>query len=393
MKLERKNFNTLLRGFSSAVVLASFALLTSCGEGGAGTVARDSYRIEGKVEVPQDGGKAYLAKIENNAVKVADSVVINKDGSFVLTGKLPMAAPAMYGLTVNNAQSILVVLDSGVVLQAQLHGKDPQGKAMVTGSPSMDHLNAVNAIQERLDARKTELEQVYFKAGEARAQDPVLMDSLQQLDKVAQRQAVAEMKQLVRRIGPHIVSMQAVRFMDVKEDFDFLDSLARSYKVAGLGDMQGVADYVDMLARQAKVREGVTAPAIDLPTPEGPNKSLASLKGQVVLVDFWASWCGTCRRENPNVVKLYKQYKDQGFTVLGVSLDEDKGKWLEAIKKDGLAWHHVSDLNRWESAVAAEWQVASIPSTFLIDRTGKIAARDLHGVELEEKVKSLLKPL
>lgn len=369
--------------------LGLLGLLAACG-GDGGSVAKDSFRITGIVSDAEKGAIIYLSKIQDNVIKVADSVAVGADGSFTIAGKLPMAAPAVYGLSLNNVQTALVVLDSGAVLTAKFNGKDPQSKPVVTGSTSMDHINAVNAIQDKLDGRRGELEKAYFAAGQSRANDPKLLDSLEKLDREAQRLAVSDVKNLVRRIGPHIVSMQAARFLDAKEDFEFLDSLARLYKIAKLGDMQGVTDYVAMVARLAKVREGVEAPVIDLPTPEGPNKTLASLKGQIVLVDFWASWCGPCRRANPGVVKLYNKYKDKGFTVMGVSLDEDREKWLEAIKKDGLTWNHVSDLNRWESAVAAEWQVASIPSTFLIDRTGRIAARDLHGDELEEKVKQLL---
>jgi thiol-disulfide isomerase/thioredoxin len=101
------------------------------------------------------------------------------------------------------------------------------------------------------------------------------------------------------------------------------------------------------------------------------------------LVDFWASWCGPCRAENPNVVKAFNAYKAKGFTVLGVSLDQDKNKWLDAIKKDGLAWTHVSDLKYWNNEVAVKFGIQSIPANFLIDRNGVIIGRDLRGEDLE----------
>lgn len=125
------------------------------------------------------------------------------------------------------------------------------------------------------------------------------------------------------------------------------------------------------------IKIGMPAPDINLPGPDGKTRSLSSLKGKIVLLDFWASWCGPCRRANPHVVEVYNKYKDKGFDVFSVSLDKQDGKqkWIDAIKKDGLVWDgHVSDLQYWSSAPAATYGVKSIPKTFLIGRDGKIVA-------------------
>lgn len=178
--------------------------------------------------------------------------------------------------------------------------------------------------------------------------------------------------------------------------------------------------YIDALERQYNaqranelVQIGQMAPDIKLPNPNGKEYALSELKGQIVLLDFWASWCGPCRRENPHVVKVYNKYKDQGFTVFSVSLDgldarsksrlgsqeqidnmmrNSKKRWVDAIKNDGLPWeYHVSDLKKWESAPAALYGVRAIPRTFLIDREGKIAATNLRGAEaIESALKKLL---
>lgn len=156
------------------------------------------------------------------------------------------------------------------------------------------------------------------------------------------------------------------------------------------------------------------APNIDLPDPDGKNYSLADLKGKVVLLDFWASWCGPCRRENPHVVDIYKKYKDKGFTVFSVSLDGldtrskaryngdqaqiakalegQKKRWVDAIAKDKLEWdYHVSNLQKWECPQAKQYQVSSIPRTFMIDRDGNIAAMNLRGAgQIEESLLKLL---
>ena len=135
---------------------------------------------------------------------------------------------------------------------------------------------------------------------------------------------------------------------------------------------------------------GEEAPDIVLQDTTGAQKPLSSLKGQYVLLDFWASWCGPCRRENPNVVKVYNEFKSKGFTIYSVSLDNNRDKWLAAIDKDQLAWHHVSDLKGWGSDGAALYKVRSIPATYLIDPEGKIIAKNLRGAQLEQTLRKTL---
>lgn len=138
-----------------------------------------------------------------------------------------------------------------------------------------------------------------------------------------------------------------------------------------------------------KVGQGAPAPEISLNTPDGDVLKLSDLKGKYVLVDFWASWCKPCRRENPNVVRAYNKYKDKGFEILGVSLDRDRSRWLQAIQADGLTWKHVSDLKYFQCEAAVDYGVSAIPFTVLVDKEGKIIAQNLRGPSLERKLEEL----
>ena len=163
-------------------------------------------------------------------------------------------------------------------------------------------------------------------------------------------------------------------------------SLDKSVQASPYGE--SVTAYIKSLRAN-----GVNVPADDFSQQDtkGQPVKLSSFRGKYVLVDFWASWCGPCRQENPNVVKAYNKYKGKNFTILGVSLDDNRERWLQAISHDGLAWTQVSDLRGWGNEVAVQYGIQSIPSNFLVDPAGKIIARNLRGEELEAKLEELLK--
>ena len=143
--------------------------------------------------------------------------------------------------------------------------------------------------------------------------------------------------------------------------------------------------------RNDLIQPGMAMPDIALADPTGKQRALSDLRGKVVLVDFWASWCGPCRRENPNVVRAWNEYKDRGFDVFSISLDRDVSQWKRAIDQDGLAWpYHISDLKGWSSVVSTLYGVSSIPHAILIDADGTVVATHLRGNQLERELEKLL---
>jgi thiol-disulfide isomerase/thioredoxin len=183
-----------------------------------------------------------------------------------------------------------------------------------------------------------------------------------------------------------ILKKAAFAFMDRYQDSPIAASMANQVQQIEAGYQEYLAN-----AKTANAKNNQTAPEIALKNPEGKIMKLSSLRGKIVLIDFWASWCGPCRKENPNVVAVYNKYKDKGFTVFSVSLDKDAEAWKRAIKADGLSWPtHVSDLLQWDSPMPQLYGFQGIPYTVLIDKQGKIIGTNLRGPALEQKLKEVL---
>ena len=152
-----------------------------------------------------------------------------------------------------------------------------------------------------------------------------------------------------------------------------------------------VKDLDGIIKQLENVQIGKVAPEFSLPDTAGVSVSLSDFRGKYVLLDFWASWCPPCRRENPNVVKAFNEYKDKNFTIVGISLDKDKSKWMKAIADDNLAWTHLSDLKYWDSEIPALYGVRGIPANVLLDPDGVIVAKNITGEDLHKKLKEVIK--
>jgi thiol-disulfide isomerase/thioredoxin len=345
-------------------------------------------RVQAKTLIP--GKKIYLEYVnEQGKVVKVDSATpsaqqkvsfkgqVKDQGAFYLVNFFDTPKP----------QKVLVILEGGETIDVEADGvNDEEGKSNFTlkgDYPNVKFMLELMAISK-------EMEKKVRKWNQEIQVDPKQEKRIQAEFTQAQAASTAKIKELIPQMGSHLVALWATNFLPAEKEMASLEDIANRLAKARPNHPQ-VKQFVANLQRLQGVNEGVIAPEINLATPEGPNLALSSLRGKYVLIDFWASWCGPCRRENPNVVKTYAAYKDKGFEIYGVSLDQDREAWLKAIEKDQLVWKHVSDLKYWSSAGAQAYQVNSIPQTFLLDKEGRILAKGLRGAALDQYLAQLFK--
>lgn len=380
------------------VLTASIAII-SCSK-----VKDGEYLITGTA-TGIENGKTIILQGQDPATKmtVALDTVKVENGKFEIKGKV--TEPAFHTLILQGANGpIPFILETGEITIAI--DKDSIHKSKVSGTYNNDEYVKFNEDMTKtqkglIDFQKKNTEKMQQAQ---QAQDTATVNGLMKQYMTLQTEVQEKSKkQYLAYAEGHpksYISALIIQSMindpstDVKKAEALYNSLDESLKNTTPGK-----EIKTKLGQMKMPAVGASAPAVgspnwradfSAPNPEGKVVSLKESLGKVTIVDFWASWCGPCRKENPNVVAIYKELHSKGLNIIGVSLDKEKSKWTEAIAKDGLTWTHVSNLKFWEEPIAAQYGVQSIPATFILDASGKVVAQDLRGPELKAKIVELL---
>ena len=309
---------------------------------------------------------------------------ITKDGNFDIKGKLDN--PDYYVLRLKDQHINLILKHNSII---KIYG-DGQNLSSFVNIVNSDESNNMYKYVTKLNDwnAKSDSAMAIIKA------DPSKAEEVNRMMGQEYQKFQGIHKAFIGKNPNSPALYAALGSIDLTKDFATYESVVKQLK-ASFGSSPTIVsldkNYQTIKAQRYandKLAPGKVAPDFEELRTDGVTKmKLSDLRGQVVLLDFWASWCGPCRRENPTVVKLYEKYKDDGFTVMSVSLDKDKAKWLAAIERDNLSWpNHVSDLNGWASAAPKKYNVSGIPFTVLIDREGNIIATKLRGMELTNEL-------
>lgn len=372
------------------VAIALVATVCSCNNNGksadsAKKQSDSTYVLSGKIE-GVDSGWIYLYNIHKNQ-EVPDSTKLVK-GNFEFKGAVTEPEFVFLALPEQGQRQkpLGIFVENGKMNVTA--SKDSLSKGKVTGSVTQDEYQKYFASYSIIDDRQRQLYQQYQQA--SMTGDVKTIEDVQKKFEALEK----ENKDLVVKFAKENPGSYASAFL-VSQSFSYEADPAELEPLYNGLNEKVRASYFGKNIKEAldavkKTAVGSVAPDFTLNDLNGKPVSLASYKGKYILVDFWASWCGPCRQENPTVVKAYNIYKSKGFDILGVSLDEKKENWEKAIKQDQLTWTHVSDLKGWQSDAASLYGVKAIPMNYLLDKEGKIIAKSLRGEDLLKKLGEIL---
>lgn len=333
-----------------------------------------------------EGKKVYLQKVVDNEIVVLDSTVIqNNKAIFVVNSENPATR---YSIKIDGVRYPIGFFseNQNVSIAGDLNDNR---NIIADGSNAQQLLNEYNVENKKFNNQFNELRQQYKTA--AQNNDEAAIERIEnEYNKVENNQNNYQTLFLTKNSNSFVAAyvLYSNRY---NYELNELEDFVNNFNIKEENDYSKLLDeYIAILQRV-----DVGQPYLDFTqeTPEGYMLSLSELvgKSKLLLIDFWASWCGPCRAENPNVVEVYKEYHEKGFDVLGVSLDMEKDKWIKAIEDDGLIWHNISDLKYWNNEAAKSYGISSIPSNLLLDENGTIIAKNLRGEDLRSKVEEILK--
>jgi peroxiredoxin len=359
--------------------------LTAIASAPALAFAQDAqYTVQGKIGAYNAPAKVYV-QYRKDGKTVVDSAVLN-EGAFKFTGKTSTTTPVSGYILFNPKGTGLhssedyrsIYLEPGTI---NVSATDKIADAKIEGTKTNNDNEKYNLAEKPINDAYEAL------SARRKAATPEQIAELNAEEKKIDDQDAQVNKKFIQENPDSYVSLNALESYAYSADYVDIAPLFNSFSPAIKATEAG-KKFAERLPKLKAVALGATAPEFAEADTAGKMVSLSSFRGKYVLIDFWASWCGPCRRENPNVVKAYNTYKGKNFTILGVSLDRPnaKDKWLAAIHKDGLTWNHVSDLKFWDSKAADLYAVRGIPQNFLLDPNGKIIGKNLRGEDLENKL-------
>jgi peroxiredoxin len=370
------------------VLLITASLFVACNK-----LDENEFIVSGTVEGIADGKLAILETLDENGmgVKPTDTAII-MNGKFEFKGTTN--EPELRFIQIDSVQGKLVfVLENGEINIKAF--KDSINKSIIGGSYNNEQFAIYNKDQNAIQKKIADFRTLNKEKMELAMQtnDSMTMNSLRD-NFVKLNDELKDYNIKFAESNPKaFISVLMIQNMLMQPDADFeklqktFNNLDKSVKDTKPGKSVG-----ELISNRSSAEVGKAAPEFSAPNPEGKIVSLKESLGKVTIIDFWASWCAPCRKENPNVVALYNELHDKGLNIIGVSLEKegDSQKWKDAILADKLTWPQVSNLQYWSDPIAKKYNVQSIPATFILDASGKIVAKDLRGDELKAKVIELL---
>jgi peroxiredoxin len=325
-------------------------------------------------------GKIMLTIYEDGQAKKDSASIAN--GRFTFKGSIKQPSVAVLYMPAGKNGWLQFYLEPGVLMVSG--SGDSLASSNITGSKLNDDDRALTAMLQPATEWEAKNYELYKKTSAEKNQH--ILDSLDELEESIMLQKRKIISAFVTHNRASLRSAMAIEeqygyYAEASDVEPLYNMLSDKVKQSPVG--QRVKKMLDVYKT---VAIGMMAPDITQPGTDGKAISLTSLKGKYVLVDFWASWCGPCRKENPNIAKAYKQYRDRGFEIFGVSYDDKKDRWVNAIKKDSLTWPQVSDLKGWQNATAETYYIKAIPANLLLDKEGRIIAKNLLGKKLYSKL-------